>query len=154
MAKRRFASDEQRQLDSFIDKFSPDVAARTRVELGRMRALLPCAIEMVYDNYNALAIGFGPSERASEAIFSLAVFPRWVTLCFLQGARIADPDKLLNGNGNQVRHIRLTNPDRLLSPELRTLMLAALAGARVPLSAYTKHRVIIKSISAKQRSRR
>ena len=149
-----FTRDEQRQYDSFIDKFSPDVAARTRVELGRMRALLPCAIEMVYDNYNALAIGFGPSERASEAIFSLAVFPRWVTMFFLQGARIADPDKLLNGNGSQVRHIRLTNPDRLLSPEVRTLMLAALDGARVPLSAYTKHRVIIKSISVKQRSRR
>lgn len=149
-----FASDERRQLNIFIDKFSPDVAARTRVELGRMRALLPCAIEMVYDNYNALAIGFGPSERASEAIFSLAVFPRWVTLCFLQGARIADPDKLLNGNGSQVRHIRLQNPDLLLSPALRTLMLAALEGARVPISSSTKHRLIIKSISAKQRLRR
>ncbi len=149
-----FASDEQRQLNIFIDKFSPDVAARTRVELGRMRALLPCAIEMVYDNYNALAIGFGPSERPSEAIFSLAVFPRWVTLCFLQGARIADPDKLLNGKGSQVRHIRLINPDVLLSAEVRTLMLAALDRARVPVSPYTKHRVIIKSISAKQRPRR
>ena len=149
-----FASDEQRQLNIFIDKFSPDVAARTRVELGRMRALLPCAIEMVYDNYNALAIGFGPSERPSEAIFSLAVFPRWVTLCFLQGARIADPDKLLKGKGSQVRHIRLINPDVLLSAEVRTLMLAALDRARVPVSPYTKHRVIIKSISAKQRPRR
>ena len=145
---------EQFQLDSFIDKFSPAVAARTREELSRMRALLPCAVEMVYDNYNALAIGFGPSERASDAIFSLAVFPRWVTLCFLQGASLPDPGKMLDGSGNQVRHIRLTDPDKLLSPEVRTLMLAALAGARVPLSPYTKHRVIIKSISAKQRPRR
>ena len=119
-----------------------------------MRALLPCAIEMVYDNYNALAIGFGPSERASEAIFSLAVFPRWVTLCFLQGAKIPDPGKLLNGSGNQVRHIRLIDPDKLLSPAVRMLMMAALAIAKVPLSPYTKHRVIIKSISAKQRPRR
>ena len=148
------ASDAQRQLDSFIDKFSPDVAARTRLELGRMRALLPCAIEMVYDNYNALAIGFGPSERASEAIFSLAVFPRWVTLFFLQGANIPDPDKRLNGTGNQVRHLRLTNPQILLSPEVRALMLAALNCAKVPLAASTRHRLIIKSISAKQRPRK
>ena len=148
------ANEEQRQLDSFIDKFSPEVAARTREELARMRALLPCAIEMVYDNYNALAIGFGPGERASEAIFSLAVFPRWVTLFFLQGTMLPDPEKLLNGSGNQVRHIRLTDPHKLLSPTVRTLMLAALAGAKVPLSPYTKHRVIIKSISAKQRPRR
>lgn len=145
---------EQRQLDAFIDKFSPEVAMRARVELDRMRALLPCAVEMIYDNYNALAIGFGPSERASDAIFSLAVFPRWVTLFFLQGAKVADPDKLLNGSGNLVRHFRLTDPQSLLSPAVRTLMLAALARARVPLSAHTMHRVIIKSISAKQRPRR
>ncbi len=147
------ANEEQRQLDSFIDKFSPEVATRTREELARMRALLPCAIEMVYDNYNALAIGFGPSERASEAIFSLAVYPRWVTLFFLQGTKLPDPEKLLNGSGNQVRHIRLIDPDTLLSPAVRTLMLAALARAKVALSPYTKHRVIIKSISATQRPR-
>ena len=72
---------EQRQLDAFIDKFSPEVAVRTRVELDRMRALLPCAVEMIYDNYNALAIGFGPSERASDAIFSLAVFSSRCQAC-------------------------------------------------------------------------
>ncbi len=119
-----------------------------------MRSLLPCAIEMVYDNYNALAIGFGPSERASEAIFSLAVFPRWVTLFFLQGAKVPDPEKMLKGNGKQARHVRLTDPDKLLSTEMRALMLAALTCARVPLSPHTRHRVIIKSISAKQRPRR
>jgi hypothetical protein len=148
------ADDPQRQLDAFIDKFTPEVAARTRVELARMRALLPCAIEMVYDNYNALAIGFGPSERASEAVFSLAVFPRWVTLCFLQGAKIPDPERILSGSGNQVRHIRLTDPAFLLSPAVRRLMLAALDRAKVPISPYSRHRVIIKSISAKQRPRR
>ena len=146
--------DTQRQYDSFIDKFSPEVAARAREERARMRALLPCAIEMVYDNYNALAIGFGPTERPSEAIFSLAVFPRWVTLCFLQGANIPDPDKMLNGSGSRVRHIRLIDPTTLLSPQVRSLMLAALECARVPMSPYTKHAVIIKSVSAKQRPRR
>jgi hypothetical protein len=34
-----------------------------------MRGYLPGAIELVYDNYNALAIGFGPSEKSSDAIF-------------------------------------------------------------------------------------
>jgi len=36
---------------------------------------------MVYDNYNGLVIGFGPTERASQGIVSLTIFPRWVTLC-------------------------------------------------------------------------
>lgn len=148
------ASEVQRQLDTFIDRFSPEIAARTRIELQRMRELLPVATELVYDNYNALAIGFGPSEKASEAIFSLAVYPRWVTLFFLQGAKIADPAKLLCGTGRQVRHIRLSDPGLLLSPTVRVLMLDALGKARVPLSALAKHRIVIKSASAKQRPRR
>ena len=148
------ASEEQRQLDTFIDEFSREIAARTRSELHRMRELLPVAIELVYDNYNALAIGFGPSEKASEVIFSLAVYPRWVTLFFLQGTKIADPENLLCGSGKQVRHIRLLDPDLLLSANVRALMEDALEKARVPLSALARHRIVIKSISAKQRPRR
>ena len=50
--------------------------------------------------YNALAIGFGPTDRASEAICSLAVFPRWVSFFLMQGARLPDPHHLLKGKGN------------------------------------------------------
>ena len=82
------------------------------------------------------------------------MFPKWVTLCFLQGAQVPDPDKRLKGDGTQVRHLRLTEPGMLLSPEVRKLMLAALHIARVPISPATKHRIIIKSISAKQRPRK
>ena len=62
------------QLDRFIDKYTPAIAAHARAALVRMRQLLPGAVQLVYDNYNALAIGFGPSERASEAIFSIALY--------------------------------------------------------------------------------
>ena len=72
------------QLDTFIDKYTPEVAALARACLAKMRARLPGATQLVYDNYNALAIGFGPSEKTSHAIFSVAVYPRWVNL-FLTG---------------------------------------------------------------------
>ena len=149
------ASEEQRQLDSFIDKFSPEVAARTREELARMRALLPCAIEMVYDNYNALAIGFGPSERASEAVFSLAVFPRWVTLCFLKnGPALPDPEGLLNGGGKRVRHLRLPQASHLDSPAVAALLDAALAMADPPMPVSPPGALSIRSVSAKRRPRK
>jgi hypothetical protein len=54
------------QLAGFIAKFTPEVAAQARAILAKMRTRLPGAVELVYDNYNALAIGFGPNERASE----------------------------------------------------------------------------------------
>ena len=63
------------QLRSCLAKFDPRVAASARAALAQLRKKLPGATEIVYDNYNALAIGFGPSDKASEAIFSIAVFP-------------------------------------------------------------------------------
>ena len=73
------------QLASFIGKFSPEVAALAQSILAAMRERYPTALELVYDNYNALAIGFGPTEKPSQAIFSIAIFPKWVSLFFPQG---------------------------------------------------------------------
>src|SRR3954466_7565983 len=106
------------ELDTFIDKFTPDVAALTRALMAKVRARVPGATVLVYDNYNALAIGFGPSDRAGQAVLSLAVFPKWVTLCFLRGKGLPDPAGLLKGEGNQVRHVRLDPPERLDVPEV------------------------------------
>lgn len=142
------------QLDGFLAKYDPEIAASARAVHAKMRARLPGAIEMVYDNYNALVIGFCPNERASDAIFSIVLYPRWVTLCFLQGAGLPDPKRLLKGSGNVVRHIRLENADDLDQPDLRELIDRALERARVPLDSDGNGKLIIKSISAKQRPRR
>ena len=152
-----------KQLASFIAKFSPDVARQTKAALKKMRVMLPGAVELVYDNFNALAIGFCPipgNERTSDAVFSIAVFPRRPSLVFIYGSRLRDPRKLLNGSGNQVRHIPLTDAKTLDLPGVRALMNQALknAGAKPIRTASTprsnRGRIVIKSISAKQRPRR
>jgi hypothetical protein len=143
----------RRQLKQFIDRYSPGVAAVARQALAKMRVRLPGAIELVYDNYNTLAIGFGPSERASEAIFSIALYPRWVSLFFLQGAGLRDPHGLLKGSGKVVRHIVLKDAGTLDEPGVSELMEQALERASVPLDATQPYRLVIKSVSAKQRSR-
>jgi hypothetical protein len=142
------------QLRFFLAKFEPHVAASARAALSQLRKKMPGAIEIVYDNYNALAIGFGPSEKSSEAIFSIAVFPRWVSLFFLQGAKLPDPDKVLQGSGTKVRHIVLTHPKIMEQPAVRKLMSLALKAAKKPLDPNQRRRLIIKSVSAKQRARR
>ena len=142
------------ELETFIAKFGDDVAAAARFLLARMRARIPGAQVLVYDNYNALAIGFGPSDKAGQAVLSLAVFPRWVTLCFLNGKGLPDPAGLLKGEGSRVRHVRLDPPERLDAPEVQALIDAALAGTEPPFDSGAEGRLIVKSISAKQRPRR
>jgi hypothetical protein len=142
------------QLAAFLAKFTPETAALAGAVLTKMRTRLPGAVELVYDNYNALAIGFGPTERASEAIFSIAVFPRWVSLFFLHGVSLPDPQKILKGSGKQVRHIVIRNAVEFDDPAIRDLMARALKAADKPLHGTGRGRIVIKSISAKQRPRR
>jgi hypothetical protein len=146
--------DAQAQLDSFIDKFTPAVAALTRALLAKMKARVPGAAILIYDNYNALAIGFAPSDKAGQAILSLAVMPKWVTLCFLWGKTLPDPHTILKGEGSRVRHVRLHEPAAFDDPRIQALIDAALEQTDWPIDPEAPQRLIIKSISAKQRPRR
>src|SRR5262245_8880456 len=142
------------QLAGFIAKYTPEIGALGQAALAKMRERLPGSIELVYDNYNALAIGFGPTERASDAIFSIALYPRWVSLFCLRGAAIPDPQKLMKGSGKVVRHIVLESAADLDKPAVKALMKRALECCDKPISGAAAGRIIIKSISAKQRPRR
>jgi hypothetical protein len=144
----------EKQLDGFIDKFEPQMARLIRAARKKMRAKLPNAIELVYDNFTFLAIGYSPTERPSEAVFSLAAQAKGVALCFLNGVGLPDPKRLLRGSGNRVRNVRLESAATIDRPEVATLMKIALERAKVPMDPGTKHQLIIRSISAKQRPRR
>lgn len=143
-----------KQLDGFIARYTPAIAALARAAFAKLRRIVPRATILVYDNYNALVIGFGPSERASEAALSLALYPRWVSLFFLQAAGLPDPDRLLRGNGKQARHVVLANADMLDTPAIQALIATALERARVRIDPTNPGRLIIKSVSEVQRPRR
>ena len=142
------------QLDGFISKYSLDVAKLGRAAIARMRKFLPAAHVLVYDNYNALAVGFAPGERTSTAIFSIVLYPRWVSLFLLKGAGLPDPHKRLKGSGSVVRHVILTGISVLDDPQIRELMQQALARSGASLQTGKRGPIVIKSISARQRPRR
>ena len=83
------------QLGEFIAKFTPEIAEIAWESFAKLRKRLAGAVIMVYDNSYALVMGFGPTERPSEAFLSLVVYPRWVSICFLQGVKLPDPQKRL-----------------------------------------------------------
>lgn len=146
--------DAEAQVEGFIAKFSDEVAAQIRAARAEMRRRLPGAFELVYDNYNALAIGYGPNEKTGQAVFSLACFPRRVSLVFIRGVDLDDTSRLLIGEGNQVRFLPLTEPGVLDRSDVRALWDQALAKAAAPIGPAASGRTIIKSVSANQRPRR
>jgi hypothetical protein len=152
--KKAETKSAEAQLECFLDAYTPEVAEIARRALMKLRKRLPFATEMVYDNYNALACGFGPSERVSDLIFSIAAYPKHVNFFFLQGAKLPDPEGLLQGEGSRVRHIRLEDEKTLDRADVKAMMATAMKMARVPFDEEAEYKLVIKSISAKQRPRR
>jgi hypothetical protein len=146
--------DAERQLEGFIDKFEPGHQALIRAVRKALRKRFPTANELVYDNYNFFVIGYGSTERPSDCILSLTAAANGVGLCFIHGASLLDPNNILLGSGKQTRFIRIESADALARPEVEALLAAAAAQAKTPLRENTRGKLIVRSVSAKQRSRR
>ena len=147
-------ADAEKQLKSFVDKFEPRHQALIRAVRKVLRKRLPTAYELAYDNYNFFVIGYSSTERPSDSIISMAAGANGVGLCFIRGASLRDPRKILLGSGHQTRFIRLESADVLSRSEVDALIGAAIAQAKTSLRTTGRGRLIIRAVSAKQRPRR
>ena len=116
------AIPERKQLEKFLAKYPPEVASLGLRVLAKLRERLPGAVEFVYDKQRSLVVGFGPTEKPSDAIFSIEVFSRWINFYFLDGAVLPDPGGVLIGNGKRVRMIRLVDEKVLDQAAVRELI--------------------------------
>jgi hypothetical protein len=142
-----------KQLSGFLAKFNPPIAALAKTARAKIRKRLPGAVEMVYDNYNALVIGYSPTERPSDAVVSIVIYPKRVNLYFIHGAHLPDSTGVLQGDGNQGRHLRLDAGAAILdTPPLQALLDEAIAFGEATFRG--TGRVVIRAITKKQRPRR
>ena len=142
------------QLRRFVAKFAPDHQRVIRAARRTLRRRFPTATELAYDNYNFFVIGYSTTERPSDAIVSIAAAANGVGLCFIHGARLPDPKKILLGSGKQTRFIRLESAAVLERPEVEALFAAAVAAAKMPFPASGRGKLLVRSVSKKQRPRR
>ena len=150
---RAVVETPEAQLEAFVARFDAHHQTLIRRVRKALRKRMPTATELVYDNYNFFVIGYSPTARPSDAVLSIAAGANGVGLCFIHGARLKDPDKLLQGGGKQTRFIRLESATVLDKPAVRSLIAAALAGAK-PMPMSGRGELIIRSVSTKQRPRK
>ena len=149
------ATTPSSQLAGFIAKFDPAIAKLARQARAIMRTkYFSTANELVYDNYNALAIGYSATEKVSDVVLSLAVGARGINLYFMYGRSLDDPHGLLQGQGNQGAFIRLTDLSVLDDRRVVALIRESIREARTPLPKTGGGKLITKSVSPKQRDRR
>lgn len=147
-------SSIESQIAGFLGKYGPDIEAQLREARTRLRAMFPRGFELVFDNYNALVFAISPTERRSDTFLSVAGYPKWVTLFFLYGTDLHDPNKLLQGQGKQVRSIRLSAPADINTPEVESLIAQATGPHKAMFLVAPTLTTLIKSALARQRPRR
>ena len=101
------SKEQTKDLLKFLKPFPKDVQ-KTALSLREfMWDLYPTSNELIYDNYNALAFGWTPTEKMGHVFCSIAVGRSSynVHFGFMWGSKIADPKKILLGEGNQYRYI-------------------------------------------------
>ena len=112
--------------------------------------LYPDTNELIYDNYNAVAFGWSPTDKAGDVFCSIAVCSDHVNFGFNRGVDIEDPAKMLLGEGSQYRFIRVRDkedfPEWYMKELLEKAFLNSLSRMK-PVKNPLKGETIVKSIS-------
>jgi hypothetical protein len=116
--------------------------------------LYPETNELIYDNYNAVAFGWSPTDKAGDVFCSIAVFSNHVNFGFNRGSEIPDKQKLLLGDAALYRYIKVVNEDDFPQEYIKQLLEMAYensTGRMKPVKKAIKGETIVKSISPVKR---
>jgi hypothetical protein len=116
--------------------------------------LYPETNELIYDNYNAVAFGWSPTDKAGDVFCSIAVCSDHVNFGFNRGVDFPDPQKVLIGNGNQYRYLQVRDKDDFPEEYIKQLLDAAYQNSIIrmkPVKKPIKGETIVKSISPVKR---
>lgn len=94
----------------------------------------PDAVEVVRLGDRAATYGIGP-KKMSQGYAYILPHTSWVNLGFYQGARLPDPEGLLEGTGARMRHVKLRSKEETRLPGVRRLLEEALHERRAALES-------------------
>jgi hypothetical protein len=102
-----------------------------------MLELHPDSNELLYHTH-ALTAVFSISDKLSDAFCMLPIYTNHMNLGFNKGTLLKDPDKLLTGTGNLIRHIPVKTPDDYRNPKVEALIQEAIEFACHDMDKPTK----------------
>ena len=153
------SKEETHDLLGFLSVFSREVQELVLSLREFIWERFPQANELIYDNYNALAIGWSPSLKSSQTFCTISVFRTnsAVHFGFYWGSILKDPENILLGSGKQYRYILVKNRENLPKNYLINLMQEAYSfslSKTKPADLNEQGKTITKSISEKKREKK
>ena len=148
--------EQTKDLLKFLKPCPDDVKERVLWLREFVWDLYPDCNELIYDNYNALAFGWSLTDRLGHTFCSIAAgrSSNNVHFGFYWGSEIADPRKLLIGEGNQYRYMLVKSTDDFPKTYMKKLLKEAYANSLAKVKdkkQLTQGVTITKSISTAKR---
>ncbi len=152
------SKDQTEDLLRFLEPFDKDIRELALWLRDFVWDLYPKTNELIYDNYNALAFGWSPTDRVGHTFCSIAIgrTSKNVHFGFYWGSEIADPEKMLLGKGNQYRYILVKSKEEFPKAYIKKLMKEAFANSLAKVkdkSQITEGATITKSVSTAKRTK-
>ncbi|WP_299767647.1 DUF1801 domain-containing protein [uncultured Dokdonia sp.] len=114
------------QLKEFIAPYSEEIQ-KTAMELRNfITNTAPQANELIWDNYNAVAIAYSKSEKLKDAFCHIALYSQHVNFGFNRGAELTPTTVKLNGKGKLIRHISVKDFQAFPKEEIKKMIWEAL----------------------------
>jgi hypothetical protein len=153
------SKEQTKDLLKFLKPFSKEIIERALWLREFIWDLYPQTNELIYDNYNALAVGWSPTDRVGHTFCSIAVgrTSNNVHFGFYWGSEISDPDKILLGEGNQYRYILVPDKNKFPKAYIKKLVKEAYANSLAKVKdkkQIMNGQTIVKSISTKKREKK
>ena len=150
------SKDQTQDLLQFLKPFDDDIIDRVMWLRDFAWDLCPEANELIYDNYNAVAFGWSPTDKVGHTICSIAVgrSSKNVHFGFYWGSELSDPDKMLLGAGNQYRYILVLDKKKFPKAYIKKLVKEAYGNALSKVKdrkQIIQGQTIVKSVSEKKR---
>jgi len=145
---------QDKELRKFIQPYPKDVQTTALWLRDFVWDNYPTANELIYDNYNAVALGWSVTDKLGQTFCSIALASRYCHFGFYWGSEISDPEKRLLGKGNQYRYIIVNSPPDFPKIYMKKLMKEAWAVSMAKVkdpSDIKEGLTIVKSISEKKR---
>lgn len=143
------------QLSTFLQPYDSGIQHLVLELRGFILQTVPKCNELIWDNYNAVAIAYSLSEQLKDAFCHLSVYANHVNFGFNRGSELPKTSLVLSGNGKLIRHLSVKSVEDFPETAVTTLVYAALgiAEKRNPSLSEVNFepKSIVMSISDKKR---
>src|SRR6478672_5728887 len=121
------------RLEADIDRLLAEHTAELQAIERALRAMIrsedPDLVERV--DFGNKLIAFGRSMEMRGLLFAIIAHQTWVNLQLADGADLPDPDRVIEGTGKRIRHVKIRSVEAASSDPILAAIRAQLAARPV-----------------------